>query len=297
MNTELQKQVKIDLKKLKENGFLQQVQPDRFALRVMVVGGQLAAEKLQVINEIAQQYGNGNVHFTSRQAVEVPFIKTEDIEHVRSILQANGLEPGILGDRVRTVTACQGKDICKHGKIQTTDLARKITATTMGLELPHKLKIGVTGCCNNCLKAEENDLGIKGGVQPSWLEAQCTFCGACKVKCPVKAISVNKSKQKLTYKQEKCINCGKCVQICPTKAWIGTPGFLIFFGGTFGNRILIGKRLLPIVFSDDQVLERVNQALKFYREHGKKGERFGFMLERVGLDKLQTTLQSGLQEG
>ncbi|MFR0781422.1 MAG: hypothetical protein ACLSHP_00200 [Coprococcus sp.] len=30
--------------------------------------------------------------------------------------------------------------------------------------LPHKFKFGVTGCQNNCLKAEENDVGIKGAT-------------------------------------------------------------------------------------------------------------------------------------
>jgi dissimilatory sulfite reductase (desulfoviridin) alpha/beta subunit len=29
-----------------------------------------------------------------------------------------------------------------------------------GKELSHKFKIGITGCKNSCLKAEENDLGI-----------------------------------------------------------------------------------------------------------------------------------------
>lgn len=266
----------------------------RLVLRVRVVGGQVTAENLLAISEIARKYGNGTAHFTSRQAVEVPYIKAEDIEDVKKILQANGLQPGILGARVRTVTACQGRDICKHGFIQTTGLAQKITEATMGKELPHKFKIGVTGCCNNCLKAEENDLGIKGGIQPVWSEEQCTFCGACKVKCPVKAISVNKSRKKLTYKQDKCIHCGKCIKICPTKAWTGNEGFLLFFGGTFGNRILIGQRLLSIVFTEDQVLEIIDKALKFYQEHGKKGERFGFMLERLGMAKLQTALNSGL---
>ncbi len=294
MNTKLKDRVTINLKALKENGFLQQVQPDRFALRVRVVGGQLKAENLQAISEIAREYGNGTVHFTSRQAVEVPYIKLEDIEDVKKILQANGLQPGILGARVRTVTACQGREICKHGYIETTGLARKITEATMGKDLPHKFKIGVTGCCNNCLKAEENDLGIKGGIRPVWSEAQCTFCGGCKVKCPAKAISVNKSKQKLTYKQDKCIHCGKCVKICPAKAWSGNEGLLVFFGGTFGNRILIGQRLLPIVFTEAEVLEIIDKALKFYQEHGKKGERFGFMLERLGMDKLQTALSPWL---
>ena len=37
-----------------------------------------------------------------------------------------------------------------------------------GHDLPHKFKFGVTGCQNNCLKAEENDVGIKGAIRVNW---------------------------------------------------------------------------------------------------------------------------------
>jgi dissimilatory sulfite reductase (desulfoviridin) alpha/beta subunit len=292
MIKQLNKTLKLNLQELKETGFLQQVQPDRFALRVRVAAGQLTGENLQAIGELAKQYGNGTVHFTSRQSVEVPFIKARDIQAVKALLHAHGLQPGILGARVRTITACQGAAICKHGNIKTTDLAHKLTGFTSNKELPHKFKIGITGCFNNCLKAEENDLGIKGAVQPNWLEQLCTYCGVCAVKCPVAAISVDKQEKYLTYQHEKCINCGNCVKLCPTKAWTGKGGFVIYFGGTFGNRILIGQRLLPIVLTEEELLEVVDKALSFYQAYGKKGERFGYLLERLGVEKLRSALES-----
>lgn len=54
-----------------------------------------------------------------------------------------------------------------------------------GRELPHKFKFGVTGCQNNCLKAEENDVGIKGGTIVEWKESACINCGLC-ARCVVK---------------------------------------------------------------------------------------------------------------
>ncbi|MFZ3170938.1 MAG: 4Fe-4S binding protein [Carboxydocellales bacterium] len=290
MSKQLNKMLKLDLQELKETGFLQQVQPDRFALRVRVAAGQLTGENLQAIGELAKQYGNGTVHFTSRQAVEVPFIKAQDIPAVKGLLQAHGLQPGILGARVRTITACQGAAICKHGNINTANLAHKLIDATRDKELPHKFKIGITGCFNNCLKAEENDLGIKGAIQPNWLEHLCTYCGACAKKCPVAAISVDKQENSLVYQLERCINCGKCVKLCPTKAWAGKAGFMVYFGGTFGNRILIGQRLLTIVLSEEDLLEVVDKALNFYQSNGEKGERFGYLLERIGVEKLRAAL-------
>lgn len=280
----------LDIKSLKENGFLQQVQPDRFALRVRVVAGQFTAAKLMAVSEIAGKYGDGTIHFTSRQAVEIPHIRAKDIDEVKQQLEMNGLEPGVLGARVRTITGCQGSDVCKHGKIKTAKLADELTAATSNIELPHKFKIGITGCCNNCLKAEENDLGIKGGIAPAWHAESCTYCGACAKKCPVAAIKVDKKSKELTFDTDKCINCGRCVSVCPTDAWKGMPGYILYFGGTFGNRILIGKRILPIVFTTGEVERLVLKTLEFYRIHGKKSERFGFMLERVGFEKLYQAL-------
>lgn len=279
-----------NIQELKENGFLQQAEPDRFALRVRVTAGQLTAANLVVVSEIAEKYGNGTVHFTSRQAVEVPHIAVENIETVKQLLSANGLEPGVLGARVRTITACQGMGVCKHGKIKTAELANRLNQITDNIELPHKFKIGVTGCCNNCMKAEENDLGIKGGVLPSWQPQNCNYCGACARKCPVNAIKVDKEKQKLVFDEASCINCGRCVSTCPKKAWQGKQGYLLYFGGTFGNRILIGQQVLPMVFTQEAVEDLVLKALEFYQAHGKKNERFGFMLEKVGLDKLRQAL-------
>lgn len=280
----------MDIKYLKEHGFLQQVQPERFVLRVKVVGGQLTAENLQIISEISKKYGDGTVHFTSRQAVEVPHIRVENIEEVKQLLDEHGLQPGVLGSRVRTITACQGPAVCKHGKIETTSLARRLTEVTDGIDLPHKFKIGITGCCNNCLKTEENDLGIKGGVTPQWQGAGCNYCGACARKCPVGAISVDRENQKLKLDTDKCVECGRCVAACKTKAMQGTQGYLLSFGGTFGNRILIGQRVLPLVLNADEVETLVLKTLDFYIAHGNSGERFGFMLERVGLDKLRQHL-------
>lgn len=283
--------MKLNINELKENGFLQQVQKDLFSLRIKVVGGQLTGDNLQAISIIANKYGNGQVHFTSRQAVEIPFIKAEDIDEIKSFLKENNLEPGILGSRVRTITACQGAAVCKHGNIITAELADKITEAVQDKELPHKFKIGITGCFNNCLKAEENDLGIKGGVEPNWLFEKCTYCGACARKCPVNAIKVDKDKQKLKYNEDLCINCGKCVKICTKEAWAGKNGYILYFGGTFGNKILIGQRLLPLISSESELLKAIDKTLKFFQDNGKKDERFGFMLERTGVEKLQAAVK------
>lgn len=78
---------KVDYATLKKGGFMRQKQKNNFSLRLACVGGTLTAENLKKIAEVAEKYGDGYVHLTSRQGVEIPFIKLDDIDDVRMILQ------------------------------------------------------------------------------------------------------------------------------------------------------------------------------------------------------------------
>lgn len=284
----------IDYKELKKGGFMKQVQKDRFSLRLRVVGGHLKADELKKVYEIADRYGQGYVHLTSRQSVEIPFIRLEDVEAVKLELAEAGLQPGACGPRVRTITACQGNAICPSGLIDTTVLAKEFDQRYYARELPHKFKLGITGCRNNCLKAEENDLGIKGGLQPQWKESKCSFCGLCQAVCPTKAIAVDRKAKTLAFNESDCVYCGKCVKSCSTDAWEGKSGYIVSFGGLFGNRISIGRPLFPILFSREAVHEVIETTLQFFKEHAKPSERFGNTLERVGWETLRSRLDEVL---
>lgn len=131
---------KVDYATLKKGGFMRQKQKNNFSLRLQVVGGYLTAENLKKVAEVAEKYGDGHVHLTSRQSVEIPFIKLEDVEAVKDELAKGGCKPGVCGPRVRTVTACQGSEICPSGNIDTYDIAKKLNERYFGKELPHKFK-------------------------------------------------------------------------------------------------------------------------------------------------------------
>jgi len=281
---------KVDYKSLKKGGFMKQVQKDRFSMRLRSVGGQIGVEELHKISQIAREYGEGYIHLTARQGIEIPFIKLEDIDTVKNELSKVGLETGACGARVRTVTACQGITICPSGLIDTTALAKELDQRYFAKDLPHKFKLGVTGCQNNCLKAEENDLGIKGGMQPSWEKKKCSFCGLCEAVCPQKAIVMNKDDHNLVYSQEKCIQCGKCVKSCPVGAWQGESGFFIFFGGRLANKIATGQQLLPLILEKEALFKVIDASLAFFTKYGRAGERFSLTIERIGWEVLKNAL-------
>ncbi|MDR2495253.1 MAG: hypothetical protein LBD24_08540 [Spirochaetaceae bacterium] len=157
--------MEVDAAALKSKGFFQQVQKDFFSLRLCVSGGTVSTGFLKKVIEIAENHGNGQIHVTTRQQIEIPFIPSEKVETVRGILQEAGIKAFIAGPRVRGVSACFGAAVCKFGKIDTGDLARAIYDKYFGRELPAKLKIAVTGCKNNCARVEANDIGIRGSEQ------------------------------------------------------------------------------------------------------------------------------------
>lgn len=278
-------------KELKKGGFMRQIQNEKFSLRLRSAGGQINTYQLQKVSEIAEKYGHGYIHLTSRQGIEIPFIDFKDINSVKAELATVGLEPGACGPRVRTVTACQGSSICGSGLIETTELAKELDKKYFGKDLPHKFKIGITGCRNNCLKSEENDLGIKGGLKPKWDANSCTYCNVCKAVCPVKAIEINKDSKELKFDENKCIYCGKCTKSCPTDAWNGQSGYITSFGGLYGNTITFGENLLPLIADKEILFKVIDATIEFFKKNANAGERFRFTLNRIGTDKLKAELE------
>lgn len=286
----------MDYAQLKSCGFLKQIQAERYSLRLKVVGGQVSAEQLNSVYKLANRFGNGYVHLTARQSIEVPFIKEDDIEQVQAFLAQEKLEVASTGPKVRTITACQGKAVCQSGLIDTSLLSKEFDERYGGRPVPHKFKLGITGCRNNCLKAEENDIGVKGAMEPTWSSESCTYCGLCQKICPNEAIIVDSKSKVLTFNKSKCVSCGKCVKKCPQNSWDGESGYLVTFGGLYGNRIVIGQQLLPIIHSKEQLFTVIETALVFFEEHAKKGERFCTMLDRVGWHVLTERLKQVIQE-
>jgi len=278
---------------LKKGGFMKQKQKGYGSLRLQVVGGNLTAENIRTVSEVAEKYGRGYVHMTSRQGIEIPFINVEQLAEVKEALAKGGVKTGVCGPRVRTVTACQGSEICPSGCIDTYTLAKELDERYFGRELPHKFKFGVTGCQNNCLKAEENDVGIKGGMEVEYSEADCISCGVCIKACRTDALSLVDGK--VVLDASKCNNCGRCVKSCPTDAWKGTPGYIVSFGGTFGNFVYKGEELVPIIKDKDTLFRVTDAAIEYFEENAKPSERFRKTLERLGDEGLKEKVKAAYE--
>ncbi|MCI5623782.1 4Fe-4S binding protein [Anaerostipes sp.] len=283
----------VDYAALKKGGFMRQKQKNHFSLRLKSTGGHVTAKQLAKIAEVAEKYGEGYIHLTSRQGVEIPFIKLDQIDEVKEELALEDVTPGVCGPRVRTVTACQGQEICPSGCIDTYTLAKELDERYFGRELPHKFKFGITGCQNNCLKAEENDLGVKGGIKVEWKEDACIQCGVCEKACRTNAISIEDGKIKVN--DDLCNFCGRCSKSCPTFAWEETHGYIVSFGGLFGNSINKGEAVIPFIEDHEKLLKVSDAAIKFFENHAKPGERFKFTIDRIGKEKFEQVIKEAYE--
>lgn len=180
----------IDYDALKKRGFLRQKQDGFFVVRAKMPYGVFKKEHLDTLAGISEKYAKGFVHTTTRQGIEIPFIKYEDILQVEIELKASGIETGTSGPRLRTTTCCPGINWCKSGLIDTFSLYDRIEkelGVRCGLELPHKFKIAISGCPNGCSRPQQSEIGIHGAVDVTSKEKRIgytVYLGGCAGRTP-----------------------------------------------------------------------------------------------------------------
>jgi len=167
-----------DMKRVKGMGFLLNRNTEQFSGRVITENGVLNAKQLKNLSEAAEKFGNGTVAFTSRLTVELPGIDYSNIENFQDYIAQENMVTGGTGAKVRPIVSCKGTT-CVFGLYDTQALAKEIHMRFYegyrDVALPHKFKIGVGGCPNNCIKPDLNDLGIVGQRVP---KIQAELCNA-----------------------------------------------------------------------------------------------------------------------
>ena len=229
------------VREAKERGFLFNRDRAHFSGRILTGNGVLTAGQLEAIARAAQKYGNGTAALTTRLTVEVQGIPFEKIDAFCTELSQAGLTTGGTGKRVRPIVACKGT-VCVFGLIDTQALAtqmhRRFYEGYAHVTLPHKFKIAVGGCPNNCVKPDLNDFGVVGHR-----------CSGTEIK----------------YK--------------------------VFVGGRWGRATRHGTPLKTL-FDRDGVLDACEKALLLYKDQGEDGERFGSLVDRLGIDRVEELLVS-----
>ncbi len=279
-----------DEKRVKGLGFLSNKGTDNFSGRIITVNGKLNAEQWKCIAEAAELYGNGNITLTTRLTIEVQGVPYEKIDDFMAYIAKAGLVTGGTGSKVRPVVACKGTT-CQYGLLDSFAISEEIHdlfyVKYHDVKLPHKFKIAVGGCPNNCVKPDLNDLGIIGQRVPTFEEDECNGCKKCQVAaaCPVGAAKVVDGV--LEIDEEACNNCGRCIGKCPFHALDeGEYGYAIYIGGRWGKRVAAGQKIPHVFKNKEEALAVIEKAILLFREQGKTGERFQQTIERIGFDNV-----------
>ncbi|MGI6123624.1 MAG: 4Fe-4S dicluster domain-containing protein [Acetivibrionales bacterium] len=285
-----------DEKRVKALGFLRNKGTDNFSGRIITVNGKITAAQNQCIAEAAKLFGNGIVTFTTRLTIEVQGIPYDKIEDFRTYLAKEGLVTGGTGSKVRPVVSCKGTT-CQYGLIDTFALSEEIHERFYNgyasVKLPHKFKIAVGGCPNNCVKPDLNDLGLIGQMIPNYDEDLCSGCKKCSVEesCPIGVAKVEDGVLKINT--DECNNCGRCVGKCHFDAIEdGKVGYKVYIGGMWGKRVNHGIPLRKVFATKEEALDVVEKVILLYREQGKTGERFAQTINRLGFENVEAQLLS-----
>ena len=284
-----------EVKRVKGLGCLQDKrQPDHFNVRVITRNGKITSAEQKTIAEASEMFGSSEVTMTTRLTLEIQGVPYQNIEPLMAFLKEHGLDTGGTGSKVRPVVSCKGTT-CQYGLIDTFDLSEKLHHIFYegwhSVSLPHKFKIAVGGCPNNCVKPSLNDIGIIGQRLIDFDFDKCRGCRICQVEksCPIKIAHLDAGK--LVVKDDECNHCGRCLDKCPfgvTPSY--STGYAIYVGGRWGKKVEMGKRLSKVLRSEEEVIQTVENAILLFRDEGISGERFADTVNRLGLEYVEDKL-------
>ena len=289
----------LDIQKLRRNEFRESKIRGKFMVSIRVPGSMFPARLLPIVQEIAEKYGSGKIHMQTRQKLSIPDISYENVDEVNKALkpiieelevktcgiELPDLEHGYETIGARNIMNCIGSYHCVFANVDTISLARKLEKDIYPND--YHIKIAVSGCPNDCSKANFCDFGIMGISKIDFDYERCVGCGACVKECKQHVTSALYGKNGKAAKQvDKCIGCGACVKVCPTMAWSRSNKkfYWIKVGGRTGKQTPRAGKTMFMWITEEPLRQIVRNIFKFqdYVLNGKPVYRhFGHLIDEA----------------
>jgi sulfite reductase (ferredoxin) len=146
-------------------GVYEQRESDTYMLRVRFPAGGILPHQMRVLADVARKYGNGVLHVTTRQDIQIHRVLLDDIHPAFVELYASGLSSrGGGGNTVRNITACHDAGVCPDEVFDTAPyaiaLSEYLLPDPLSYQLPRKCKIAFAGCSKDCSGASVHDVGF-----------------------------------------------------------------------------------------------------------------------------------------
>jgi len=143
-----------------QKGVIIQRDKKTYAVAPHIPCGVVSSNTLRRLADVADKYNAAALKITGAARIAIVGIEENDVDAVWSELD---MAPGFaVGLCVRSVKACPGTTFCKRGMQDSLSAGLKLDEKYHGTELPGKLKIGVSGCPNQCAETCIKDIGLVG---------------------------------------------------------------------------------------------------------------------------------------
>lgn len=149
----------------KWHGIYKSRQPGNHLMRLVTTAGVISSSQVRNIARTAEKYGQGVINITTRQAIQLHWVKVNNLADViRDLAQEGTTTKHGAGDVNRIVAACPLAATCQFRRFDVTSYAfktQKFIRDAKDLEdLPRKFKISFSGCPAACAQPGINCIGF-----------------------------------------------------------------------------------------------------------------------------------------
>ena len=146
-----------------EKGVILQRDKQTYAVAPHLPCGVVTPDLLRKLADTAEKYGCALVKITSEARIALIGLREDQVDAVWADL---GMDAGrVVGMCVRSVKACPGTTFCKRGMQDSLAVGMELDRRYHGQPLPGKLKLGVSGCPNQCAETGLKDIGLVGSTR------------------------------------------------------------------------------------------------------------------------------------
>lgn len=142
--------------------------------------GDITSDQMDILADLADQYGRGEIRTTHDQNMVLPHVRLADIPALYKSLRAHDLATPNAG-RITDIIACPGLDYCNLANTRSIPIANQIQDRFNDLEREEEigeLKIKISGCINACGHHHVGHIGILGVDKKGEEYYQVTLGGA-----------------------------------------------------------------------------------------------------------------------
>ncbi|MCS7172079.1 MAG: MoaD/ThiS family protein [Armatimonadetes bacterium] len=138
-----------------------------FMVRIKVPGGRITPDQLIAVGRISQKYGRNYGELTTRQGIQLHWVRLEQLPEVLAEIQACGLTTvGGEGDTVRNITSCPVAGVDREELFDVRPVVEAVARFFYGnreySNLPRKHKYTISACPAQCNAPEIHDVALVG---------------------------------------------------------------------------------------------------------------------------------------